>query len=237
MNFFVLILIAVTSALVLFGMLFLFAAFVKLIGITLKHIRTDLMYTIFVCQILIGLLIVAQICVYTTMDLVDLVTEVVLSTTDVRAAAKLWPWVTDYANGCIDLFVFYMFQKEWLMFFTNKYLLETPTVMNRLVLDQQHKKLMFADKHPMAHKRGFERMRLVDLYTRYSYLLAGHAVVWNCRRRRMSTYEDARVMNRKNNTYITIYLFSIPVLLTAKFIVDQYVGLDTFILFVILYIY
>ena len=42
----------------------------------------------------------------------------------------------------------------------------------------------------------------------------------------MSTYEDARVMNRKNNIYITIYLFSIPVLLTAKFVVDQYVGLE-----------
>ena len=90
-EFFVLILIAVTSALVLFGLLFLFAAFVKLIRITLRHIRTDLVYTIFVCQILIGLLIVAQICVYTTMDLVDLATEVVLS---------------------IDLFVFYVFQKE-----------------------------------------------------------------------------------------------------------------------------
>ena len=198
--------IAITSSLTFIGILVLLIAKINLIRTPLRHIRKDLVCVIFIWQLLIGPLIIAQVWVYTFSDLVDLLTEVVFS---------------------ISIFVMYMYQKECLTFFTNKYITETPNVLDNLVKDKNHQKIMFEHAHPMHKITGLQRLKLTELYTRYSYLLSGKFVFWICRKRRVKSYKMSRDISIQNNIYLTMYLFSIPIILTIKFILDQTIGLDS----------
>ena len=76
----------------------------------------------------------------------------------------------------ISIFVMYVYQKECLTFFTNKYVTETPNVLDNLVKDKNHQKIMFEHAHPMHKVTGLQRLKLTELYTRYSYLLSGKFV-------------------------------------------------------------
>ena len=200
--------VTLAASLVFIGMLFILAATVKILMTPLKHIRKDLIFVIFICMLLIGPLIVVQIWVYsskTLTDLAELLTEIIFS---------------------VAIFVMYVYQKECLMFFTNKYVIETPNVLENLVKDQDHQKIMFQYQHPMENVKGIERLRLVELYVRYWYILSGRYVFWFCKKKKVKSYQLSRDISIKNNVYITLYLFSIPTLLTAIFVLDKTVGLD-----------
>ena len=179
---------------------------IKMIRTPLKHIRKDLIGVVFICHFLTGLLVVVQICIYTTIDLVDLLTEAVLS---------------------ISIFVMYMYQKECLTFFTNKYVTETLNVLDNLVKDKNHQKIMFEHAHPMHKITGLQRLKLTELYTRYSYLLSGKFVIWICRKKNISSFIMAEGISKRNNLFFALYLSLIPIVLTIKFILNQTVDLDT----------
>ena len=55
---------------------------------------------------------------------------------------------------------------------------------------------------------------LVDLSTEFA------------KRKKVKSYQLSRDISIKNNVYITLYLFSIPTLLTLNFVLDKTVGLD-----------